>query len=99
MIRKDSILEILDENEKTIKRFGVKRIGVFGSFARRAHTENSDLDILVEFKKGQKTFDHYIGLKEVLEKLFNRKVDLVIKEAIKPRIKSVILRETRYAGL
>ena len=97
MTAKDSILRAIQENEATIKTYGVKQIGLFGSFVRLSHKNKSDIDILVEFRKGKKTFDNYMELKFFLQKLFHRKVDLVIKEALKPQIKPHILQEVQYA--
>ena len=79
------------------KRFGVARIGVFGSYARGEEKPESDVDILVEFRKGEKSFDHYIGLKFYLEDLLGLKVDLVMKSAIKRRLREPILSEVVYA--
>ena len=91
------VLNTLKHHDKTIKsRFGVKKIGLFGSFIRGEELENSDIDILVEFEKGQKTFDNYMELKFYLEDIFNRKVDLVIISSIKPHLKDNILDETVY---
>jgi len=75
----------------------VERIGVFGSFVRGEEKAESDVDVLVEFREGQKTFDHYIDLKFYLEDLFGRKVDLVMKGAIKRRLREPILSEVVYA--
>jgi predicted nucleotidyltransferase len=93
----ESILKTLEENSNTIRNLGVRQLGVFGSCARREQTETSDLDFLVEFD--DPTFDNYFDLKFFLEKLFDSQVDLVIKDTIKPRIRSTILAETVYAGL
>jgi len=91
-------LSLLRQHEKGIKeRFGVARIGIFGSYARGEEKPESDVDVLVEFRNGEKTFDHYMGLKFFLEDLFGRKVDLVMKEAIKPRLREPILSEVVYA--
>jgi predicted nucleotidyltransferase len=57
----------------------------------------SDIDILVEFQKGKKTFNNYMDLKFFLEDLFGCTVDLVISEAIKPQLKSYILESVTYA--
>lgn len=89
------ILQIIEANREKIKSFGVRRLGLFGSAARGEATEGSDLDFLVELEK--KTFDNYMDLKEFLEELFGCKVDLVMKDAIKPRLREPILRETIYA--
>ena len=84
----------MEANREKIKSFGVKEIGLFGSTARGENTEKSDVDVLVELEK--KTFDAYIKLLFFLEELFGTKVDLVMKDAIKPIIKDRILSETIY---
>ena len=99
MIQKNEILNILDENKEDIKRLGVKRIGIFGSFVKDRAKTRSDVDVLVEFQRGYKSFDNYMELKAFLEKKFRRKVDLVVKEAVKPRLRLSIFKETIYAGL
>jgi len=91
-------LALLRQHEPVIKkRFGVAKIGIFGSYARGEERPESDVDVLVTFKKGQKTFDHYMNCKFYLEDLFGRKVDLVMKGAIKKRLKEYILRDVVYA--
>ncbi len=98
MLTYEEILEKIEENRERIRKYGVKRIGVFGSFVSREQSSESDIDILVEFEKGKKTFDNYMDLKFFLEDLFRRKVDLVIVETIKPGLKPYILRSVRYAS-
>jgi len=91
-------ISTLKEHEKFIrKKFGVKRIGIFGSFARGEEKEDSDLDVLVVFEEGQKTFDNYMDLKFYLEDLFGREVDLVTEKALKPQLKDIIMKEVVYA--
>jgi len=92
------VLQILKEHEILIKeKFGVKRIGIFGSFARGEEKAGSDIDVLVEFDETKITFDNYMDLKFYLEDLFKREVDLVIESSIKPRLKDNIMREVVYA--
>jgi uncharacterized protein len=87
----------LVEQKITIQNaFYVKTIGVFGSYVRNKQTKRSDVDILVEFEKGHKDFFNYIRLKYYLEASLGRKVDLVIKEAIKPRLRERIFNEVVY---
>ena len=93
---RDEILVKLQENRETIRRLGVRRLGIFGSYARNEQTEASDMDFLVEFEK--KTFNNYMDLKFFLENLFGRPVDLVISDAVKPRLRKPILEETIYAS-
>ena len=85
-----------DHTSEIAEKFGVKEIGIFGSYVRGEQEEGSDVDILVEFKEGYKTFDNYMDLKFYLEELLGLKVDLVSKSALKPRIKPHILREVVY---
>jgi predicted nucleotidyltransferase len=99
MFRSKRIVEAIHKNNEEIRNYGVKRIGVFGSFVRAAQNSKSDIDILVEFNPGEKAFDNYMELKFYLEKLFHRRVDLVIRGALKPRIKQQILKEVVYARL
>jgi predicted nucleotidyltransferase len=95
MMTREEILKKLEDHRDTIRGFGVRRLGIFGSHARGEQSAASDLDFLVEFERS--TFDNYFDLKFFLEDLFGCEVDLVIKDTIKPRIRSTILEETVYA--
>ena len=77
--------------------FCVKQIGIFGSFIHETQTPSSDIDLLVEFKKGKETFRNYMNLKFYLEDEFGRKVDLIIKETLKAAIRDQVLEEVVYA--
>lgn len=98
MLTSKTILTKLEENATIIKKYGVKSIGLFGSFIRKEQKPTSDIDILEEFEKGKITFDNYMDLKFFLEDLFKCKVDLVMKEAIKPDLKPYILGSVKYAA-
>ncbi len=97
MPQKAEILTKIRQHSDELKTYGVKKVGLFGSFLRARQNIKSDIDILVEFDRGSKTFDNYMELKFRLEQLFHRKVDLVIKEALKARIKGKVLSEVKYA--
>jgi predicted nucleotidyltransferase len=97
MLTKRKIIGLIHNRRSEIRGFGIKKIGIFGSFVRSLETKMSDIDILVEFYPEEKKFDNYMELKFYLEGLFHRKVDLVIKEAIKPQLKPIILEEVVYA--
>jgi predicted nucleotidyltransferase len=91
------IQAILQEHKNYLaEKFGVIEIAIFGSYARGEQREDSDIDLIVDFKEGWKTFDNYMNLKFYLEELFGRKVDLVIKSAINSRIKPFIIEEAIY---
>jgi uncharacterized protein len=76
------------------EKFFVDRIGYFGSYSRKEQKEDSDIDILVEFRKplGWEFFD----LQELLEKELKRKVDLLSSKAIKEQFRDRILKEVKY---
>ena len=73
----------------------VARLGIFGSYARGEETENSDIDILVEFSESVDLF-HFIRLQYFLSELLERKIDLVTPSALKPLIKDQIIGEVQY---
>jgi len=97
MLNSDEILRIIEDNYREIERYGVTKIGVFGSYARGDQEADSDIDILVEFAPGAKSFDNYMDLKFLLEDLSGKKIDLVIAENIKPALKETVLEEVKYA--
>ncbi len=94
MLTMTEIFNEIEKNRATLQRYGVRKLGLFGSFARGETHETSDLDFVVVFEK--KTFDAYMDTKEFLEDLFKRQVDLVISDAIKPRLRKAIQEEAVY---
>lgn len=86
----------LQERKDELKAdFGVLEIGLFGSYVQGKPGKNSDVDILVEFRK---TIDllTFVHLKNYLSKLLALKVDLVMKKALRPKIGERILKEVTY---
>lgn len=77
------------------RRFGVLRIGLFGSFVRGDAQPGSDIDLLVEMDAP--TFGAYMDVKFLLEDRFGRPVDLVLTDSLKPRLKPLVLDEVVYA--
>lgn len=77
------------------ERFGVMRIGVFGSAARGEAGPESDVDVLVEFE--DPAFDRYMDLKFYIEDLFGRPCDLVLEESLKESLRGSVRREVLYA--
>jgi hypothetical protein len=93
-LEKVIISKIQDRRQELAERFSVRSIGVFGSTAKGDANEQSDVDVLVELN--EPTFDHYMELKFRLEELLGRDVDLVLKDALKPRIRLIIEKQVRY---
>jgi uncharacterized protein len=77
------------------KKYDVKEIGIFGSYARDEQSKYSDIDILVTFSSDIGW--EFVDLKEYLEKILGLKVDLVTIKALKPQLKDSILKEVVYA--
>ncbi len=82
-----------------LRHLGVKRLGLFGSFVRGQQDAQSDVDLLVEFELGQKTFDNFMRLSFLLEDLFQRPVELVTPESLSPHIGPRILKEVEYVTI
>ncbi len=99
-MRKEYVVRMLREHKDELEKFGVKRIGIFGSVARDEANEESDIDFVVEFEEHRGAMEDFIGLIDFLEALFGRKVDVLTPGGIKSiRIKSVrrrIEREVEY---
>ncbi|MFH0997050.1 MAG: nucleotidyltransferase family protein [Pseudomonadota bacterium] len=90
---KEFIFQRLKDEREKLAFFGVKNIGLFGSFVRGSQTALSDIDILVEFMPEKHTFDNFMEVAFLLEELLGRKVELVTTEALSPHIGPHILRE------
>ncbi|WP_457550774.1 nucleotidyltransferase family protein [Archaeoglobus sp.] len=96
MIDVDIIKEIILKNKDYLKKkFKVKEIGIFGSYVRGEQRKESDIDILVEFEETP-TLLEFVELENYLTELLGVKVDLVMKRALKPKIKEFVLKEVVY---
>lgn len=90
------IRQILKANKKYITdKYGVKVLGIFGSYARGEARKRSDVDILIDFEQLPDIFV-LIDLEEYLGRLLKKKVDLVRKGAIRPELRDSISKETLY---
>ena len=96
MKTQDGIKETLKKFKPILKdRFKVKQIGIFGSYVRGEESPESDIDILVEF--AEPIGWEFIDVKEFLEEILGREVDLVTVKALKPQLREKIMREVVYA--
>ena len=95
-MRLESIIEILKEHERELKeKYGVKSIGIFGSYVRGQQRKDSDLDVLVEFERSVDFFE-FLELEEYLSSVLRVKVDLVPKKSLRPEIAKNVLKEVVY---
>ena len=93
---RDEILFKTRAQRAFLRELHVRELALFGSYARGEARSASDIDFFVEFDEA--SFDCYMALKEFLESLLGQKVDLVLKSAIKPRLRDAILREAVRAA-
>ena len=96
LIAKDVERKLKEIKPYLANRFHVSKIGYFGSFAEDRQTEESDIDILVDFAitPGWEFF----ALEEYLENVFDRKIDLVTERALKKQLSEQILNQVKYIG-
>jgi predicted nucleotidyltransferase len=88
------IMSLLKKHKDLLKKYKVKRVGLFGSYVRGEQKKHSDIDFLVEFK--EPTFDNFIDLVFELEDLFGRKVELITNGSLSPYIQPYVEREVRW---
>ncbi|MBI5896306.1 MAG: nucleotidyltransferase family protein [Desulfobacterales bacterium] len=93
---KQAIINIIEASKPELaERYGVKQVGLFGSFIRGQENPSSDIDILVSFSRDIDLFE-FIDLRDYLESKLRAKVDLVMASALKPAIGRRILKEVQY---
>lgn len=97
MTTKDDILYLLRFYKPEFERFGIQNIGLFGSYVRNEQSDQSDIDILIEFEPNQENFDNLMAVYDLFEKLFkNEKVEVVTRNGLSPYIGPRILKEVMY---
>ena len=93
---REEILQFLSTHKVELEeRFGVIRIGLFGSYARGEAREDSDVDVAVELKK-ENIADKYFGLLHYLEDNLHKRIDLGFESNIKPALRPYIMKEIMY---
>lgn len=96
---KYALLSTISKNRDAIRAFGVKDLGLFGSFATEIGiTEKSDVDFLVEFEPTSKTYDNFMALSFFLEDLLGRRVELVTRQSLSKYIGPHILKQVEHVS-
>jgi len=88
---KDEVKKILSGNRELLKKYTVKSIALFGSYARNEQKQDSDVDLLVELE--EPTYDNFIHLVFTLEELLKKEVNLVPKGSLSPYIEPYVGKE------
>lgn len=97
MSSKEEIVAYLKNNKRFFyDKFGVTRMGLFGSFVRGDQTRSSDIDMIVEMEKGRKNIHSFLQLKRFLEKELAKKIDLGFEHSLKPTVRDRIKGQIIY---
>ncbi len=96
-MNKQFILQyLINHKSDLMDKYGVVKIGLFGSYARGDNNTDSDIDLAVEIEKGKKNIHNFLALKRELESVFETDVDLGIESTLKPTVRADIEREIIY---
>jgi predicted nucleotidyltransferase len=97
MTTKDNILKTLKSNKHKLSEFGIRNVGLFGSYLRNEQSNESDIDLLIDFEPEKESFDNFMAVYDLFEKIFkNEKVEVVTKNGLSPYIGPKILKEVHY---
>ncbi len=96
---KSDILNFIESNRDSIHSYGVKKMGLFGSYVRNDQNDKSDIDLLVEFDSDKLNYNNYINLAYYLEDNLDKKIDLITMDGLSPYIGPYILKEVEYVSL
>ena len=89
MLTREEIIEKLRDNREILKKYGVKRIGMFGSYVRGEQKSGSDIDLVIEFDRSifgkdfKGLFDAFMDASSYIETLFDKKIDILTPDSIK----------------
>jgi uncharacterized protein len=96
---RDDVVNTIRLNVDSIHSLGVDRLRLFGSFLAGTAGEQSDIDLLVDFRPGKKTFDNYMDLRILLEDMFpGRGIDLITTESLHPRLRAGAFAQEEYVA-
>jgi hypothetical protein len=97
MTTKANILKTLKSNKTKLSKFGIRNVGLFGSYVRNEQTGISDIDILIDFEPEKENFDNFMAVYDLFEKVFkNEKIEVVTINGLSPYIGPAILNEVQY---
>ncbi|WPR71300.1 nucleotidyltransferase family protein [Flavobacterium sp. NG2] len=97
MTTKEIILQTLKANKLKLSKFGIRNVGLFGSYIRNEQSSESDIDLLIDFEPEKESFDNFMAVYDLFEKLFkNEKIEVVTKNGLSPYIGPQILKEVQY---
>ncbi len=97
MTTKENIIATLRSHKHELSRFGVQKIGLFGSYLRNEQSDKSDIDLLIDFEPEKENFDNYMAVYDMFENIFkNEKIEVVTKNGLSQYIGPKILKDVMY---
>ena len=97
MTTKENILNKLKAHKLEFSKYGIRNVGLFGSYLRNEQTSTSDIDLLIDFEPEKENFDNYMAVYDLFENLFkNEKIEVITKNGLSPYIGPRILSEVLY---
>ena len=95
---KRELFDLIIAHQEIIRTYGVRKLGVFGSFARNQANENSDIDFFINFYPHEKSFKKFMRLADFLEELTGRNIEIITPQSLNPFIGKYILKEVEYVS-
>ena len=99
MLNKSYILAQISAHREQLKAMGAEKLGLFGSYARNQQTADSDIDFIIEFQKGKKTYNNLLDIGDFLENLYGCKVDLITPQSLTPSFLNRINPDIHYVAI
>lgn len=93
---KQQVINLIVKNKQAFGNLGAKKVGLFGSFARGQQTDESDVDLLVDFLPEQKSYRNFLNVADLAEKLLDRKVEVLTPQSLSPYLAPYIEKDVTY---
>jgi len=97
MTTKDTIIKALRSRKDEFSKYGIRNVGLFGSYIRNEQDKDSDIDLLIDFDPESESFDNFMAVYDIIEQLFKgEKIEVVTMNGLSPYIGPSILKEVQY---
>jgi len=97
MTTKDTIIKALRSRKDEFSKYGIRNVGLFGSYIRNEQVKDSDIDLLIDFDPESESFDNFMAVYDIIEQLFKgEKIEVVTMNGLSPYIGPSILKEVQY---
>jgi len=97
MTTKDTIIKALRSRKDEFSKYGIRNVGLFGSYIRNEQVKDSDIDLLIDFDPELESFDNFMAVYDIIEQLFKgEKIEVVTMNGLSPYIGPSIIKEVQY---